>query len=150
MKLSNLLVEGSQSLPWQCPTNRYSALELVGVVGVDRLTKFQHHVIGDVDSDRNRTHSSKLQTVCHPARDGCICVDPRNSKSCETTAAGNSVDWSEVIHLNAEAGSLLCQDLARRVRELGPGGVAVFAGNATNGQAVTAVWSDIYLSGRLI
>ncbi len=45
------VVEGPQLLAWLRPADGDSAGELVKVVRVQRLTQFQHHVVGDIDHE---------------------------------------------------------------------------------------------------
>ena len=62
------VVEGGQLLPFDRLADHDRAVEPVGVVGVDRLPGLQHHVVGDVDGQRDRPHPGQLDPAGQPAR----------------------------------------------------------------------------------
>ena len=47
---------------------RIGPLELVGVVAVDRPAELEHHVVGDVDRQRDRAHAREREPLRHPVR----------------------------------------------------------------------------------
>ena len=53
-------VEGGQPLALARPTHPDRTRELVAVVAVDRLPELEHHVVGDVDGQRDRPHAGQL------------------------------------------------------------------------------------------
>ena len=52
------VVEGAQPLAGPGPAHDDRAGQPVGVVGVQRLAELEHHVVGDVDGQRDRAHAA--------------------------------------------------------------------------------------------
>ena len=103
MKGANLLIQGLKLFTGNSASHGNAANESVLVVSVNWLSKFQHHIVGDVNGDRDRTHAGKLETIRHPARYRCICVNPGDSKGCKNRRSWNAVDWSIVLNLDAKS-----------------------------------------------
>ena len=62
-------VEGGQPLARSGAAYDDRAGELVAVEAVDRLTELEHHVVGDVDGQRDRPHAGQLDPAGHPVRE---------------------------------------------------------------------------------
>ena len=62
-------VEGGEVLPRGGAADADRAGELVGVVAVDRAAELEHHVVGDVDGQRDRALAEQHQASGHPV--GC-------------------------------------------------------------------------------
>ena len=68
-------VESARSMPSSvvsrspCVGAAYAdrALQLVGVVAVDRPAELEHDVVGDVDGERDRPHAGQLDAAREPA-----------------------------------------------------------------------------------
>ena len=51
------------------------AIDLVGVIGVQRPADVDHHIVGDIDQRRDRPQTDGDQAVLHPLRAGTV-FDP--------------------------------------------------------------------------
>ena len=72
------------------------ALELGEVVAVDRVTELEHHVVGDVDSERDRPHTGLLDALRHPARSRTRRVESLDDACGEHRAAFGVLDLDRV------------------------------------------------------
>lgn len=61
-------VEGGDLLALRGAADTDGAFDAGAVVGVQRLAELQHHVVGDVDGERDRAHPGLLQPARHPQR----------------------------------------------------------------------------------
>ena len=64
--------------------------QLVAVIGVDRLTDLEHHVVGDVDGERDRPHPGHLHPLLHPAREAAVSSTPVTVRATNSEQAGSS------------------------------------------------------------
>ena len=63
--------------------------KLVAVVAVDRLAELEHHVVGDVDGQRDRPHAGQLQPRGHPR--AASAPPGRGRSPCGSTKTGAAV-----------------------------------------------------------
>ena len=68
LQVADHVVEGGQLLPRVRATDHDRPVQPVRVVRVDRLPGLQHHVVGDVDGQRDRAHPGQLHPAGQPAR----------------------------------------------------------------------------------
>src|SRR4029453_9150823 len=61
------ILQSRQLLSFGCLPHHDGAIEEIRVVGMDRLTRLQHHVVGDVDCQRDRSHTRQLDAAGEPA-----------------------------------------------------------------------------------
>ena len=73
--------------------------ELVAVVAVDRLAQLEHHVVGDVDRQRDRPHARELDAAGHPVRRRRRGVEARHRSPGEHRAADGVLDDDVVRRL---------------------------------------------------
>ncbi len=133
-------VEGGQLLPRGRAADPDRAGQLVAVVAVDRLAELEHHVVGDVDGQRDRAHAGELDPAGQPGRGGRGRVEAGHGAGHEDRAAGGVVDLDRV-------------GAAVDHRCLPQGGVAVVgaepegrvAGHPPQGQRVGTVGVDLEL-----
>ena len=67
---ASVAVERGQGLPCARPADHDRPLQPVAVVAVDRVAQLEHHVVRDVDGERDRAHPGQLHAPCQPARAG--------------------------------------------------------------------------------
>jgi len=89
-------VEGGQPLALAGAADADGALELVGVVAVDRAADLEHHVVGDVHGQRDRAHPRLLEAARHPVRGGRCGVEAGDLAGDEDRAAGGVLDLDRV------------------------------------------------------
>ncbi len=63
MKRPHHIIQGRQLLPFGRLAYDDDAVEQIRVVGMDRLTGLQHHVVGDIDCQRYRAHTRQLDAA---------------------------------------------------------------------------------------
>ena len=85
-------IEGLQRLAGGGSASPQRAAELRSVVRVDGLTALEHHVVGDVDNERDGPHAGKPETPAHPQRRGRRWVDASDRPRDETVAAERIVE----------------------------------------------------------
>lgn len=77
------VVEGDDGLPRIGEAHREIALDPGAVVGVHRVTEFEHDVVGDIDGGRDRPDTAQHQATTQPPRRqrfGSIPVTGRSAK----------------------------------------------------------------------
>ena len=148
------VVEGLQPLTGTRPAHHERALERGEVEGVQRLAEAEHHVVRDVDRQRDRAHARLGEPDRHPAWCGGRDVEAAHDAGDVAVAAGAVADRRLVAQLDREATvgrrrGGRCQRQGR-VGELGAGGVGVLAGDAAHREAVAAVGGDVDLDGLAV
>ncbi len=83
-------VQRAQRLPRPCPADHDRAPQPVAVVAVDRLSELEHHVVGDVDRQRDRPHPGQLDPAGQPRWSGCCGVEAGHGARDEDRAAAGS------------------------------------------------------------
>ena len=81
------VVQGGQLLARGRPTHHDRAGQLVAVVAVDRLAELEHHVVGDVDGQRDRPHAGELDAPGDVPRGGRAGVEAGDGAGREDRAA---------------------------------------------------------------
>ena len=89
-------VERREVLSLCGPPDPHRAGELVQVVAVDRVAHLEHHVVGDVDGQGDRSHAGELDAPGHPARCRRRRVEPGHRPRHEDAAALEVVDLDRV------------------------------------------------------
>ena len=133
-------VEGGQPLPLGGSAHPDRTGELVGVVPVDRAADLEHHVVGDVDGQRDRAHPGLGQPAHHPVGRRCGRVEAGDLAGHEDRAAGRVVDLDRVavgVGLGHRAVGRVAVRRVVRQRRL--------AGDAAQGERVRAVGVDLEL-----
>ncbi len=131
------VVEGLQLLPRLRGAHGDGPVETVAVPGVQRLAEFQHHVVGDVDGQRDRSHPALVQTTHHPQRGGRLGVETGGAAQHETVGEPGVGDLRGV----AGPGGLDDLDLGGVV-EVDPVQGGDVTGHAAHRQRVAAVGGD--------
>ncbi len=141
------VVEGGELLALAGTAHGDGADELLGVVGVQRLAQVEHHVVGDVDDQGDRTHAGEGEAACHPARGLRGGVHALDLERDEAGAALGAVQRRLVPELDGHSPGLgrSDRDLGCGVGEGGAGGVAVLARHAPHREAVAAVGGHVDL-----
>ena len=116
------------------------ALQLVGVVAVDRAADLEHDVVGDVDGQRDRAHPRLGEPADHPVGRGRGRVEAGDLAGHEDRAAGRVVDLDRVA-VAVGLGHVALGRVAEG-RVVGQRGLA---GDPTQGQRVGAVGVDLEL-----
>ena len=62
------IIKGRQLLAFSGLADHDGSIQQIGVVGMDRLSSFQHHVVGDVHWQRDRPHACQLNAPGQPER----------------------------------------------------------------------------------
>ena len=57
MQVAFNAVQSRQLLPCDCSAHHDFSLYLIGIIEVQRLTSLKHHVIGNINWQRDRTHT---------------------------------------------------------------------------------------------
>ena len=86
------VVEGGQLLPRFGPAHHDRPGQPGPVERVQWLPGLQHHVVGDVDGERDRAHPALPQPARHPVRRRGVRVEPGDRPGREPVAAGRVVD----------------------------------------------------------
>jgi hypothetical protein len=97
-------VKGAQNLTGRCPPHDDRAVQAVGVIGVQRLPELEHHVVGDVHCQRNRTHPGQVHAPLQPFR--------RSGRWIKSAHAPRDEDVAplRVEDLHPMPGSIRCRD----------------------------------------
>ena len=138
-------VESGQPLSLGGTADPDRALQLVGVVAVDRATELEHHVVGDVDGQRDRALAREGEPLRHPVRRRGTRVDAADHASHEHRAALGVVDDDGVALVVGRGDLTLGRVGVRRVV-----GQCRLAGNATQRERVGAVRVDLELDDLLV
>ncbi len=107
--------------------------EPVAIEAMDGLTGLQHHVVGDVDGQRDRPHSGQLNPPRHPPRAGSVGLDAGHGQGHEDRA-GRSLQADRISGLDR-----LGHGAGHRVGEAHVNGLGRLPGQPTDGQAVSAI-----------
>lgn len=107
------------------------------VVGVQRLAELQHHIVGDVDGERDRAHPGLLQPALQPDRGTRLGLQADDGARGEPVAADRVGDLHRVTE-RVRRGNVEERRVAQR-QPVRDGGLA---GHATHGEAVAAVGRD--------
>ena len=147
------VVEGRQGLTGAGASHDDRAVELGEVVGVERLPDGEHHVVGDVDGEADRTHPHLGQTLLHPRGRRPRRVDATHDAGHEAVAADDAVDGRVVLEADRVAVVVgLGGGDGRRVA-VATGraalGVPELAGESTHREAVPTVRGHVGLDGLL-
>ena len=143
-------IEGDEFFPVLRPPHGYSARESAQVVGVDGLTHFQHHIVGDVHGKGDGTHAGKRQPGHHKRRRGPVDRDSSNHSGNEYPAPFNAPDGGIVLESYGETlarhGSHRCGGITEsRTRS-----VMIFPGNTPDGQRISTIRRDIHFHGNIV
>ena len=146
-------VQGHQLLTGHRAAHHDFALNLIGIVEVQGLTGLQHHVVGDIDGQRQRAHTGQTQTRGHPGRNRGLGLHAGYLAHHEAHATRITVNRGIVAQGHRVTGLVLLRGaLAVRQHKIlkgRTGSVAPLASNTTQRECVTAVRGHVHL-GRLI
>src|SRR5699024_9505985 len=112
--------------------------------GVQGLTQVQHHVVGDVHRQGQGAHAHGFEALYHPFGGGRGGVDSAHNAGDEPVASDLAANGGLVVNFHFEPvlvgfGKFVGEGGRQaRVGEDRAGGVGVFAGHATHGEAVPA------------
>lgn len=104
---------------------------------MQRLAEFEHHVVGDVDGERDRTHPGLLQSAPQPDRGTGLGLQTDHGARGEAVAADRVADVDRVAE-GVRGGHVEQRRVAQR-QAVGDGGLA---GDPAQGEAVAAVGRD--------
>ena len=131
------VVQGDDLLPRYRLSHPDRAGELAGVVGVQRLPGLQHHVVGDIDGQRDGAHPGHGEPARHPARGGPGGVDAGDGERDEERAGRIVQDDRVAVGLGRRGGPV---DHVGEGQAQALGG---FAGQPADRQAVADVGRDV-------
>ena len=134
------VVEGGELLALGRPAYDDRAGQLVAVVAVDRLAELEHHVVGDVDGQRDRPHAGELDPAGDVPRGGRGRVEAGDGAGHEHRAAVGRLDADRVAVVVRRR-----HVAVRRVVERHVVGDGRLAGDAAQRQRVGAVGVDLEL-----
>ncbi|RAO53124.1 hypothetical protein PSN01_03942 [Micromonospora saelicesensis] len=139
-------VEGGQLLPRFGATDHQRPGDPVGVEGVHRLAQLQHHVVGDVDGQRDAADAGGDEPLLHPGRCGRGRVDPADQAGREPVAADRVADLHRVRGRPGAARGRrqgrVAQRHVERVRQL--------PGQAAQAQRVPPVRGDLQIEDDVV
>ena len=115
-----------------------------GVVGVQRLAQLQHHVVGDVDDQRDRPHPGREQAALHPPRRRRLRVDAVHAPGHEPQAALVGERDRPCLALDDRHGHA-----GGRVDVVDVGGGRDLPREPAHGERVAAVRGDVELDHRV-
>ena len=95
-RVRGVAVEGGHPLALGRAADPDRALQLVEVVAVDRATGLEHHVVGDVDGERDRAHAGVGDPLGQPGRRRRGRVEAGDRAGDEDRAADGVVDDDRV------------------------------------------------------
>ena len=139
-ELTGDAVEGGQLLPRAGAADADGALELVGVVAVDRPPHLEHHVVGDVDGERDRSHPGELDPARQPVRRGRRRVEAGDLAGDEDRAADRVLDLDRVAVVGRLGGLAVGRVVERHVEA-----ECRLAGDAPERERVGPVGVDLEL-----
>ena len=87
MQGTHHVVEGGQLFPLSRLAYDNRSVEELRIVGVNGLTGFQHHVVGDVDCQRDGAHPGELHAASEPPWARPIGIDPGDGEGYEDRAS---------------------------------------------------------------
>ena len=140
-------VEGRELLALARPAYDDRALQPVGVVAVDRAAGLEHHVVGDVDGERDGSHPGRGDALDHEVRRRGRRVEAVDPPGHEHRASLGVLDDHGVALVVGRRGVA-----QRRVAEAARpvDGDQHLAGDAAQGQGVGPVGVDLELDDLLV
>ena len=137
------VVERGQLLPRLGLPDHDRPVQLVGVVGVQGLPGLEHHVVGDVDGQRDGAHPGQLHPARQPARAGPVGVEA-GDRDRDEERAGRRREPDGVAGVRRVRHGTV--DGVGERDALGLGGLA---GQTAQGHAVAAVGGDVDVEHRV-
>ena len=138
-QLADDIIKGGQPFPRRSLPDHDRALQPVSVVSVQRLPGLQHHIVGDVDVEADRTHPGGHQPSRHPGGRGSVRVDvldrQRNEDRAVLGLQSDRVATLGRAHATDQVG----------VGERDPECLGGLAGDAAHAEAVADVGGDVDL-----
>ena len=139
------VVEGGQRLARLRPPHHDGPGQPRRVVGVQRLAQLEHHVVGDVDDQRDGAHPGPEQPPLHPPRRRRRRVDPVDAAGHEAQAAVVGQRDGPPVTLGGGH-----RHAARGVDVVHVGGDGELARQPAHGERVAAVGRDVQLDHRVV
>ena len=139
------VVEGGERLARLRPPHHDGPGQPRRVVGVQRLAQLQHHVVGDVDDQRDGAHPGPEEPPLHPPRRRRRRVDPVDAAGHEAQAAVVGQRDGPPVTLGGGHGHA-----ARGVDVVHVGGDGDLARQPAHGERVAAVGRDVQLDHRVV
>ena len=140
------VVQGGELLPHPGPAGADPTRERAQVERVQRLPEQHHHVVGDVDGQRDGAHAQLGEPRGHPRRRGRRGVDPAHDAGDVAVAPGHAVDRPLVGDGHGiPVGVGRSHVEVRGVAEGHAGRQGVLPGDPPQGEAVAAVRGDVDL-----
>src|SRR5690606_5522012 len=125
------------------------ALELIGIIDVERTAAVEGHVVGDVNQRADRSEASGLQAVLHPRRRGAVLHALYKPASKYGTRACRLSCELEPDLNGACEGSLDGADLRLRLQSAQAGGGQITR-DATYTRAVGPIRRELDLDDRIV
>ncbi len=85
-------IEQGQPLTGFCQPYLNGTLQLVEIESMHGLSQFEHHVIGDINSRVDRSHTTSTQTFNHPAWRTGLHVNIANHSGCKAHTGGSIIN----------------------------------------------------------
>ena len=98
-QVAGLTIKGFQSLFRQSAANHHAALKLVEIIGMQWLANLEHHIVCDVNHERNRAHAGHLQPGDHPRWGWSTRIDIANGAQHKTINAISIANRKLVVNL---------------------------------------------------
>ncbi len=133
-------VEGLDLLPRPCTADHDRPAQLRPVVGVRRLAQLEHHVVGDVHGQGDRTLAALLQPSAQPVRRRRGRVDPADREGVEAVAG--RVLQADLVLVISTAVARGCRTARGRVDEVDVVGGRDLTGDAAHRQRVPTIGGD--------
>ena len=147
MQGSGGFVQSDQGFACVRPAHGNAAVQGVEIIGVRGLAQLEHHVVGDVNRQRDGTHAGQSQTRNHPRWSRRVHVDATNHACNKSAAADAATNGRLVVEHDGESACLTDGHERCRVGEWLPGGVRILAGDSAKGEGISAVWRHIDFNG---
>ena len=139
-------VQSGQLLPGDRAADHQRAGERVQVERVHRLAQLEHHIVGNVDQQRDRPHPGVDQTLLDDLGRRRRRVDPAHGDGGEPVASGRVLDQNRVtISVRDQR-----RDQRSRIRVRQRQRMCQLAGDAAHREAVPAIRRDRQLDDQVV
>src|SRR5690625_3279724 len=124
---------------------------LIQVVGVQGLAQLQHHIVRDIDSKRNRAHTSLLKPALHKSGGRRRCSNSANNSRNETITTRSAVNGALIRNLDRKTISRWPSNINLcRIGKNCASRVTILARDPPERQTVATIGRYVYLNDLFV